>query len=113
MELEIASGRLGSACLVTLTGEVDVYTAPELRKRLIEAVDTGSGSLVVDMSAVDFIDSSGLGVLVSILKRVSEQGQTMTIVSDREIVLKVFNITCLDRVFPIVATLAEATGPTP
>ena len=111
MDLEITSGRLGGACLVTLAGEVDVYTAPALRSRLVEAADSGCPQLIVDMSAVDFIDSSGLGVLVGILKRVSEQGSTMTIVSDREVVLKVFRITGLDRVFPIAATLAEATGP--
>ena len=110
MDLEITSGRLGSACLVTLTGEVDVYTAPELRRRLLDAVDGDGAPLVVDMSAVEFIDSSGLGVLVGILKRVSEKGETMTIVSDREPVLKVFRITGLDRVFSIAGTLAEATG---
>jgi anti-sigma B factor antagonist len=110
MDLEISSGRHGGACVVTLVGEVDVYTAPALRTRLVEAVESDCSSLVVDMTHVDFIDSSGLGVLVGILKRVSEQGSTMAIVSDREVVLKVFRITGLDRVFPIVPTLAEATG---
>ena len=110
MDLEISVGRHGDACVVTLTGEVDVYTAPTLRARLIEAADSDSSAIVVDMSGVDFIDSSGLGVLVSILKRVREQGSTMSIVSDREVILKVFRITGLDRVFPIVPTLAEATG---
>ena len=109
MDLEISTGRHGAACVVTLTGEVDVYTAPALRVRLIEAVESDCRAIIVDMTGVEFIDSSGLGVLVSILKRVSEKGSTMTIVSDREVVLKVFRITGLDRVFPIVPTLAEAT----
>jgi anti-sigma B factor antagonist len=110
MDLEISIGRHGGACVVTLTGEVDVYTAPALRARLIEAAESECSAIVVDMSGVDFIDSSGLGVLVSVLKRVREQGSTMSIVSDREVILKVFRITGLDRVFPIVPTLAEAVG---
>ena len=110
MDLEISSGRQGGVGVITLAGEVDVYTAPALRTRLVEAVDSGCSALVVDMSAVDFIDSSGLGVLVSVLKRVREQDATMTVVADREIVLKVFRITGLDRVFPIVPTLPEALG---
>lgn len=108
MELEISTERNDGICVVTLAGEVDVYTAPVLRARLIEASEAG-GPIIVDMSGVDFIDSSGLGVLVSILKRVREQDSSMTIVSDREAVLKVFRITGLDRVFEMVPTLAEAT----
>ena len=111
MDLEITSGSQGGAAVVTVAGEVDVYTAPALRERLVQAADSGCSELVVDMSAVEFIDSSGLGVLVSVLKRVAEAGGTMSIVSDREIVLKVFRITGLDRVFHIVPTLAEATEP--
>ena len=110
MDLEISSRRQNGVCIVTLAGEVDLYTAPALRTRLLEAAESDCGAIIVDMSGVDFIDSSGLGVLVSVLKRVREQDSTMTIVSDREIVLKVFRITGLDRVFPIVPTLAEATG---
>ena len=110
MDLDIASARHGGSCVVTLIGEVDVYTAPALRARLLEATDSDCGAIIVDMSGVDFIDSSGLGVLLGTLKRVREQDSTLTIVSDREIVLKVFHVTGLDRVFSIVSTLAEATG---
>jgi anti-sigma B factor antagonist len=110
MDLDISTNHKDGASIVALSGEVDVYTAPVLRARLIEATESGAGPLVVDMSGVEFIDSSGLGVLVSILKRISEQGSTMTIVSDREIVLKVFRITGLDRVFEIVPTIADVAG---
>ncbi len=111
MDLDIAIATEQAACLLTLTGEVDVYTAPKLRERLIEANDTACDAVVVDMSAVDFIDSSGLGVLVSGLKRVRERGAAMKIVCDRESILKVFRITGLDRVFEICRTLAEALEP--
>jgi anti-sigma B factor antagonist len=108
MDLEIASAHKGDACLVTLSGEVDVYTAPALRERLVEDIEGGCPMVVIDMSGVDFIDSSGLGVLVSALKRVSEAGITMRIVCDSEPVLKIFRITGLDKVFDLVPSLDEA-----
>jgi anti-sigma B factor antagonist len=111
MDLDIATGTGEGACVLTLTGEVDVYTAPKLRESLIEANDTACEAVVVDMTGVDFIDSSGLGVLVSALKRIRERGAVMRIVCDRESILKIFQITGLDRVFGISRTLAEALEP--
>jgi anti-sigma B factor antagonist len=108
MDLQIALDRNGEACVLTLQGEVDVYTAPAVRTRLLEAVEGGCPVLVVDMAGVDFIDSSGLGVLVSGLKRIRESGGRMTLVTDRESILKIFRITGLDKVFDIVPTLGEA-----
>lgn len=108
MDLDIASSREGDACVVTLTGEVDVYTAPVLRERLIEAIETQCPLVVIDMTAVGFIDSSGLGVLVSALKRVRERDAQMRIATGQEAILKVFRITGLDRVFETCNTVAEA-----
>jgi anti-sigma B factor antagonist len=102
MDLEIEFSQDGNACIVALAGEVDVYTAPALRERLIEASETGCGTVVVDMTGVDFIDSSGLGVLVN-------DGQ-MRIVTAKEPILKIFRITGLDRVFDLSPTLPEAVG---
>ena len=111
MDLEIVLSRETEGCVVTLRGEVDVYTAPALRNRLVEAVESECGVIIVDMTGVDFIDSSGLGVLVSALKRVREHDAIMRIVCSKESILKIFKITGLDRVFPISATLAEAIKP--
>jgi anti-sigma B factor antagonist len=110
MDLEIEFSQDGNACIVALDGEVDVYTAPALRERLIEASETGCGTVVVDMTEVDFIDSSGLGVLVSALKRVRENDGQMRIVTAKEPILKIFRITGLDRVFELSPTLPEAVG---
>jgi anti-sigma B factor antagonist len=110
MDLDIEFSQDGDACIVALKGEVDVYTAPALRERLIEASESGSLTVVVDMTGVDFIDSSGLGVLVSALKRVRENGGQMRIVTSKEPILKIFRITGLDRVFELSPTLPEAVG---
>lgn len=108
MELDIRTERDGDACLVTVVGEVDVYTSPALKGRLVEAVEDGCTRLVVVLDSVGFIDSSGLGVLVGALRRMKERGNDMRIVCTREQVLKIFRITGLDKVFPIVATVEEA-----
>ena len=108
MELDIRDERRGDLCVFTLAGEVDVYTAPKLKERMVAQVDAGCSKLLIDMEAVTFIDSSGLGVLVSALRRARERDGGVRIVCSRENILKIFRITGLDKVFPIFAELAEA-----
>jgi anti-sigma B factor antagonist len=110
MELDVKIETSGGDCVVTVAGEVDIYTSPTLKERLIEAVDTGCGRLIVSLDGVGFIDSSGLGVLVGCLRRVKEREGDIVLVCSREQILKIFRITGLDRVFPMVATLDEARG---
>lgn len=108
MELDVKIETGADACVVTVAGEVDVYTSPTLKERLIQAIDEGCGRLVVVLDGVGFIDSSGLGVLVGCLRRVKEREGQLVLVCSREQVLKIFRITGLDKVFPIVSTLDEA-----
>jgi len=108
MELEIKSDRNGNVCAVTLDGEIDVYTAPRLKEELVSAVESGCHNVVVDMEKVGFIDSSGLGVLVSALRRARERDGVVRIVCTRDNILKIFRITGLDKVFPIFSDMDEA-----
>jgi len=108
MELDVTVERTGSACLLTVSGEIDVYTSPVLKSYIVSALDDGCGDLVVDLEGVAFIDSSGLGVLVSGLRRVKEHGGSMRLVCTRENILKIFRITGLDKVFPVFTTASEA-----
>ncbi|NTU72398.1 MAG: STAS domain-containing protein [Coriobacteriia bacterium] len=108
MELDIQAQQSQSDCVVTLGGEVDVYTAPKLKERLIELVEGGCSNVVVDLEGVSFIDSSGLGVLVSILRRARERDGAVRIVCTRDNILKIFRITGLDKVFPVFTDVAEA-----
>lgn len=108
MELEITSVQLNDVCTLTLKGEVDVYTAPRLKQELVSQIEDGCSNLVVDMQQVGFIDSSGLGVLVSALRRAREREGAVRVVCSRENILKIFRITGLDKVFPIFTDAEEA-----
>ena len=110
MELDITTERNEATCRITVNGEVDVYTSPALKSRIVEAVDDGCVDLVIDLEGVGFIDSSGLGVLVSGLRRVKEQNGSMRIICTKEGTLKIFRITGLDKVFPIFSNSDEAQG---
>jgi len=108
VELTVTSRQEGVRTVITVNGEIDVYTAPSLRERFNELVAGGNYDLVVDMAGVEFLDSTGLGVLVGGLKRVRSHEGTLRLVCAQEKILKVFRITGLTKVFPIYATLEDA-----
>jgi anti-sigma B factor antagonist len=110
MDLDLETTTTGSATVVSLRGEIDVYTAPRLRQTLIDLIGGGATDLVVDMSAVDFLDSTGLGVLVGGLKRVKAKDGMLKLVVSQEKILKIFDITGLTKVFPIFGDLDEAVA---
>ncbi|MEV7973660.1 STAS domain-containing protein [Cellulomonas sp. NPDC089187] len=108
MDVTVSSTTVNGRTVVDVTGEVDVYTAPALRERLNALVDVGRTDLVVDLIQVRFMDSTGLGLLVGVLKRVRGLGGQLQLVIDAERLLKVFRITSLDQVFTIRETRDEA-----
>jgi anti-sigma B factor antagonist len=93
--------------VVSVTGEVDLYTAPDLKTTIYEVLDSGANDIILDMTGLEFMDSAGLGVLVGTLKRVRSAGGSLYLVCDRENLLKVFSLTGLDKVFSICPTLEE------
>jgi anti-sigma B factor antagonist len=110
MDLDLNVRREEGHAILEVTGEIDVYTAPRLREKLIELVNEGSYHLIVDLEKVDFLDSTGLGVLVGGLKRVRNHDGTLQLVCTQEKILKIFRITGLTKVFPIHATVADAAA---
>lgn len=108
MELDIQIDQHPHECEMTLQGEIDVYTAPRLKERLVEVIEGGCANVVIDLDGVTFIDSSGLGVLVSALRRARERDGAVRIVCSRENILKILRITGLDKVFPVFADMADA-----
>jgi len=87
--------------VLAVKGEVDVYTAPRLREKLVELVSQGKHQIVVNLEGVDFLDSTGLGVLVGGLKRLRSHDGDLTLVCTQHRILKVFEITGLTKVFAI------------
>ena len=108
MDLKIDIGEKNGVVLLKLDGEVDVYTAPKLKSRLVDLVDQGKFKIVVDLEEVDFMDSSGLGVLVGGLKRVRSHDGAIALVCTQENILKIFRITGLVKVFPIFKNQDQA-----
>ena len=109
MNFDIKTEQLGDdAYLISLTGEVDLYTAPEFKKELLDAISQGAKQVIVDFSETTFIDSTTLGVLVGGVKRLRmNEGQLSLVCSDQNIT-KVFAITGLDRVFRIYPNRVQA-----
>src|SRR3954453_15982162 len=109
MNFDIKTEQLGDdAFVISLAGEVDLYTAPGFKQELLEVIGQGGKQVVVDFSDTTFIDSTTLGVLVGGVKRLrSNDGQLSLVCNDRNIT-KICEITGLDRVFPIYAPRREA-----
>jgi anti-sigma B factor antagonist len=94
--------------VISLTGEVDLYTAPEFKQQLLDVIAQGGKDVIVDFTNTTFIDSTTLGVLVGGVKRLRQvDGQLSLVCSDRNIT-KIFEITGLDRVFTIYGTRDDA-----
>jgi anti-sigma B factor antagonist len=108
MDLDLNVRKDGDHSVLEVAGEIDVYTAPKLREQLIELVSDGSYHIVVDLEKVDFLDSTGLGVLVGGLKRVRNHDGSLQLVCTQEKILKIFRITGLTKVFPIHSSVDDA-----
>jgi anti-sigma B factor antagonist len=108
VDVSVASRQSGDLTVIEVKGEIDVYTAPVLREEITSLVDSEHTSIVVDLTQVSFMDSTGLGVLVGALKRVRTLGGDLSLVINEEKILKVFRITALTQVFTIHSSLDEA-----
>jgi anti-anti-sigma factor len=98
----------GDTCVVSVDGEIDLASAPGLHDLLNTAIDLGARRLVADLSAVTFIDSSGLGVLIDCLRRLRRTGGNLIIVADREAVIRTFEVAWLHNVFRMERSLTAA-----
>ncbi len=110
MDLSLETRQENDRTVIEVGGEIDVYTAPKLREKLIELVSEGSYDVVVNLEGVDFLDSTGLGVLVGALKRVKAHDGSLSLVCTQDKILKIFKITGLTKVFPIHSSIDEAAG---
>lgn len=110
IDFSVDSREQGAWSIVSVAGEVDLYTAPRLRERIIDLVNGGRYQILVDLTSVEFMDSTGLAVLVGGLKRVREHGGSLELVCTKDPVLKLLTITGLDRALTIHSSVAGAIG---
>jgi anti-sigma B factor antagonist len=110
MDLGLDTTEHGGVCVLEVRGEVDVSTAPRFRQALMELAGEGQATVVVDLDGVEFLDSTGLGVLVSGLKRFRTMGGDLILVCNRPRILDVLKLTRLDQAFAVHPNVAAATG---
>ena len=94
--------------VVSVRGEIDLFTAPEFKSRIHDAIEAGRGRVVVDLTATTFIDSSSLGVLISAHRRLKVRGGRLIVACDVPAVLSTFKITGLDSVLEMSRSRDEA-----
>jgi anti-sigma B factor antagonist len=108
-DLTVRSARLdGDTSIVALEGELDLYSADAFRGALEEELDAGASRLAIDLGNVSFIDSVALGVLANAMKRVRAAGGGLAVISDNPQIVRVFEITGLDRLMVIAPALNDA-----
>ncbi len=90
---------------MAIAGEIDLYTAPRLQAEFTRLLETGPDRVVIDMSGVEFCDSTGMNVLLSALKRLRERGGMLEVAAPRPAVRKILQVTGLDSVFTVHETV--------
>ena len=108
MDLRLDVSERDGWSVLQVGGEIDVATAPRLREQLIKLVNEQRFMIVVDLGGVDFIDSTGLGVLIGALKRVRTHDGNLVLVCTEPRIVKVFEITGLNQVFQIHSSVNAA-----
>jgi anti-sigma B factor antagonist len=108
MDFSVKTDQVPNGHVIALSGEVDLYTAPEFKQELLRVIGEGSKQVVVDFTDTTFIDSTTLGVLVGGVKRLRPEGGQLSLVCNDRNITKIFEITGLDRVFTIYPTRDEA-----
>jgi anti-sigma B factor antagonist len=106
-------GPTGDCAVLQITGELDAYTAPLLRERMLDLSADGVVHVIADMRQVGFLDSTGLGVLVGGLKRFREHGGSLAPVINATSILKVLQVTGLTTVLPPRSSVANAIDADP
>ena len=108
MDLALRVDERGGWAIAHASGDLDLTTAPRLREQLVQLVTAGQPRIVLDLQSVDFIDSTGLGVLVGLLKRTRSQGGDLRLVSRRTGLRKLLELTALEPAFPLADSVDDA-----
>ncbi len=104
-EVHVRASKAGSPRVVEVTGEVDVFSSHAFKAALTRELDKGNYSIVVDLSQVEYMDSTGLGVLVAAFKRARQHDGKIALFGLNRQLTKIFDMTGLCRVFDIQKTL--------
>ena len=108
MGLDVRYERDGETVVLTLHGELDMQTVPRLRARLADALQEPGGAVLVDLTDVVFIDSTGLAALLNALRRLTRAGRRMLLVAGEGPVRRMLQLTRLDSTFALYDSAEDA-----
>jgi anti-sigma B factor antagonist len=109
LDVRVTTTRMGaSAYAVAVSGELDLPSAGHVQQRLAELIEDDARTIVVDLMGVNFIDSAGLGVLLSATKALRSNGGELVLAADDRRILRLLEITGLDRSMRVEPSFVEA-----
>ncbi|TQS43859.1 STAS domain-containing protein [Cryptosporangium phraense] len=109
MSLQVSVEHVDDVARCVIVGEVDMATTPQLRDELLGLVDAGERYLVLDVSGVPFLDSTGLGVLMEVHRRLRDVSGSVALVGARPALVRLLTITNLSRALPVYRSVEDAT----
>lgn len=107
-DLTIERTEANGCPILQMAGEVDAYTCEQFREAVLKSLDGNVDNVILVMHDVDYIDSTGLGALVAGLKRAADRNARITLVCSNPRVRRVFEITGLEKVFPMYRSVQDA-----
>ncbi|HEY5720148.1 MAG TPA: STAS domain-containing protein [Gammaproteobacteria bacterium] len=108
--MNITTTTRDTTAIVSLSGDVDLETSPQVRKALLAALGSGSDAVLADLAEVTYIDSSGVASLVEALQKARGAGKRFALVAVSDAAHRVLELARLDRVFTIHASVEDACG---
>jgi anti-sigma B factor antagonist len=113
-ELDITTEEAGAGvAVVALAGEIDLYTCPEFKQELLRVIADGATLIVVDLTKTTFIDSTALGVIIRGVERLKQRDGRLVVVCADPNIIKIFEVTGLNRIFSVYGSRDEALAQTP
>lgn len=108
IKLETAINEVSQVPVVRVVGEIDVYTAPDFKSAINKVIDSGATKIVIDLTDVSYMDSSGFGTLLGATKRIRPKGGAISLIGCSEAIERMLKITRLDTIFGMYPTVDEA-----
>ncbi len=108
LRLEVRSEVVQGQPIVRARGEIDIYTVPQFKQQLLEWIEKGHRRLLIDLTEVTYMDSSGFGALLGAIKRVRPEGGSISLINPNDVIRRMLKITHLDTIFPVYASEEEA-----
>lgn len=108
MDIKVETKDVKNGHIISVQGEIDVYTSPRVKETINELIEKENYNLIINLEEVRYIDSTGLGVLIGALKRVREHNGSINLICTNPQIKKIFNITGLVKIFGIFKSEEEA-----